>query len=126
MTPVKIEKEIVVKVSPKLLYNFISTPGGLSKWFAEDVNINGDEYSFYWDDECEKARLIDKKRDSFVKFQWEKYTGTEYFFELIITQDDLTKESSLRFIDYVMPDEEDELGRIIDTQLQKLKSLLGL
>ena len=46
---VKLELEFVIKSSPTILYQYISTPSGLVEWFCDDVNIKGsnnEEYEF--------------------------------------------------------------------------------
>ncbi|NBC57576.1 MAG: SRPBCC domain-containing protein, partial [Bacteroidetes bacterium] len=35
---VKIELEFPIQASPSLLYQYISTPSGLSEWFADNIN----------------------------------------------------------------------------------------
>ena len=42
----RFELEFLLKTSPKVLDNMISTPSGLSEWFAEDVNIKDEVYTF--------------------------------------------------------------------------------
>jgi len=59
---VKYELEFVIRSSPKLLYNYISTPSGLGEWFANNVNSRGEIYTFIWDDSEEQAKLISKKK----------------------------------------------------------------
>ena len=44
----KIELEYLLKTSPKVFENMVSTPSGLAEWFADDVNIKEDIYTFYW------------------------------------------------------------------------------
>ena len=52
----KLELEFGLKTSSKVLYQMLSTPSGLSRWFANDVNINRDgTYSFIWDGSEEVA-----------------------------------------------------------------------
>ena len=36
--------------SPQLLYQYLSTPSGLSEWFADNVNSRGEHFEFIWDD----------------------------------------------------------------------------
>lgn len=48
----------------------MSTPSGLEEWFADKVNIKGDEYTFIWEGEEKKAKLVSSKKDQFVKFHW--------------------------------------------------------
>ena len=42
--------EIDFQASPQLLFQYLSTPSGLSEWFADDVNSRGEDFTFFWDD----------------------------------------------------------------------------
>ena len=53
---VRYEIEFPINSSPQLLYQYISTPSGLSEWFADDVNSRGEFFTFIWNDSEEKAR----------------------------------------------------------------------
>ena len=83
---VKYELEFPIQSSPQLLYQYISTPSGLSEWFADNVNSRGEFFTFIWDDSEEKAKLASKKSGERIKFRWleEDNTETDYFFELKI------------------------------------------
>ena len=39
---VKYELEFPIQSSPQLLYQYISTPSGLSEWYADNVNTRGE------------------------------------------------------------------------------------
>ena len=54
-TKVKYELEFQLNSSPQLLYQYISTPSGLSEWFADNVNSRGEFFNFIWDVSEEKA-----------------------------------------------------------------------
>jgi uncharacterized protein YndB with AHSA1/START domain len=54
---VRYEIEFPINSSPQLLYQYISTPSGLSEWFADNVNFE----TFIWNDSERKARLASKK-----------------------------------------------------------------
>ena len=42
--------------SPQLLYQYLSTPSGLSEWFADNVNSRGENFEFIVEFEsCEGA-----------------------------------------------------------------------
>ena len=58
---VRYEIEFPINSSPQLLYQYISTPSGLSEWFADNVNSRGEFFTFIWNDSQEKARLASKK-----------------------------------------------------------------
>ena len=55
---VKFELEFPIHASPQLLYQYISTPSGLSEWFADNVNSRGEIFTFIWDDSEEIAKLL--------------------------------------------------------------------
>jgi len=124
---VRYEIEFPIHVSPQLLYQYISTPSGLSEWFADDVNSRGEFFTFIWDDAQEKARLASKKSGEKVKFRWVDSNGkdTEYFFELHILEDELTKDVSLLVIDFADEDEVEEATQLWENQISDLKHLLG-
>ena len=122
---VKIEIEYLLRTSPKILYNMISTPSGLSEWFADDVNIRGDMLTFFWDGSEEKARIMTKVKDQFVRYQWDYDEGEDAFFEFRIKIDALTREVALIITDFVDEDEEDSARNLWESQLEELRRVLG-
>ncbi|MDH3697417.1 MAG: START-like domain-containing protein [Flavobacteriaceae bacterium] len=120
----KYEIEFVIQSSPQLLYQYISTPSGLSEWFADDVNSRSELYSFFWDGVEEQARLLKKKTDEFVKFTW--IDGEEdMFFEMRIIVDEITKDVSLFVSDFADEDEIEEAKMLWENQVSDLKQVLG-
>ena len=122
---VKIEIEYILKASPKILYNMISTPSGLSEWFADDVNIRGNVLTFFWDGSEEKAQILNKVKDQFIKFQWDYDEGEEAYFEFRIKIDALTRDVALIVTDFVEEDEEDSARSLWESQLEDLRRVLG-
>ena len=124
---VKYELEFEVKSSTSVLYNMISTPSGLSEWFADDVNIKDDTFSFFWDGASEEAKLITKKKGESVKFQWEDDIddGLKTYFELAIKVDDLTNDVALMITDFADEDEMDEAKLLWENQIADLKMVIG-
>jgi uncharacterized protein YndB with AHSA1/START domain len=55
------ELEFPINSSPQLLYQYISTPSGLSEWFADNVNSRGEFFTFIWDDMQEKRKVCHQK-----------------------------------------------------------------
>ena len=47
---IRYEIEFPINSSPQLLYQYISTPSGLSEWFADNVNSRGEFFTFIWND----------------------------------------------------------------------------
>jgi hypothetical protein len=124
---VRYEIEFPITSSPQLLYQYISTPSGLSEWFADNVNSRGEFFTFIWNDSQEKARLASKKSGEKVKFKWVDDNGkdSEYFFELHILEDEITKDVSLLVIDFAPKDELDEAKQLWENQISDLKHLIG-
>ena len=58
---IKYELEFPIQSSPQLLYQYISTPSGLSEWFADNVNSRGEFFTFIWNDSEERAKLAESK-----------------------------------------------------------------
>jgi hypothetical protein len=124
---VKYELEFEVKSSVPVLYNMISTPSGLSEWFADDVNIKGDNFIFFWDGATETARLITKRKGEAVKFQWEEdqEAGLKTYFEIAIKVDDLTNDVAIIITDFADEDELEESQSLWENQIGELKMVIG-
>ena len=123
----KFDIEYSITVSPQLLYQYISTPSGLTEWFADDVNSRGEFFTFIWGDSEEKAKLVTKKVDEKVKFRWLDEDGveTDYFFELKIVLDELTKDVMLLVTDFADDDEIKDQTQLWNNQIADLKKILG-
>tara|TARA_Y100000813_G_scaffold166754_1_gene128340 strand:+ start:413 stop:802 length:390 start_codon:yes stop_codon:yes gene_type:complete len=123
---IKFEMEFPIKVSQKLLFQYISTPSGLSEWFADNVNSRGEIFIFIWDDSEESAKLIRKINNEKIQFQWLDDEETDYYFELRIQFDEITKDVSLIVTDYAEDEDEVEESKLLWTnQISDLKKVLG-
>jgi uncharacterized protein YndB with AHSA1/START domain len=124
---IKFEIEFPIQASPQLLYQYLSTPSGLSEWFSDNVNSRGEIFTFFWDDSEEKAKLLSKKSGERVKFRWlyDEEEGHSYYFELRIQVDEITKDVSLIVTDYAEEDELDETKMLWTNQISDLKQVLG-
>ncbi|MDG1711230.1 MAG: START-like domain-containing protein [Flavobacteriaceae bacterium] len=113
--------------SPQLLFQYLSTPSGLSEWFADNVNSRGELFIFIWDDSEEKAKLIQKKNNDRVRFQWqnEEEDFDQYYFEFKIQVDEITKDVSLIITDFAEDDEIEESKMLWDNLVSDLKQVLG-
>lgn len=123
---IKYSLEYPIQSSIKILYARLSTLSGLSEWFANDVNSNREGiYTFTWEGSQQQAKLINKKKDSFIRFQWLDSSEDEYF-EFLIQIDELTSDVSLIITDFA-DDESDreDAEQLWDVQIDKLKSTIG-
>ena len=123
---IKFEMEFPIKVSQKLLFQYISTPSGLSEWFADNVNSRGEIFIFIWDDSEESAKLIRKNNNEKIQFQWLDDESTDFYFELRIQFDEITKDVSLIVTDFAEDEDEVEESKLLWTnQIADLKKVLG-
>jgi len=124
MDRVKLEMEFVVRSSPNILFNYISTPSGLVEWFADDVNIKGKNYTFIWDGDENVAELLKRTRGKLVRFKWEGSVDEEYF-QMEIQKDELTNDIALIVTDWADKDEAEEIQLLWESQVQDLRNALG-
>jgi len=123
---VKYEMEFPIQVSPSLLYQYISTPSGMSEWYADNVNSRGEFFTFIWEGSEEKAKLLGKKSGERIKFRWLEDEDTPYYFELRIQVDEITKDVSLMVTDFADDEDEVEEGKLLWTNMiSNLKHILG-
>ena len=120
----KFNIEYEIKSSPRILYSFLNEPNGLSQWFADDVNVKDQVYTFTWDDEEQKAKLLLAKENKLVRFRWID-DDPQYYFEMEIMQDELTSDVALGITDFATDDAVNERKLIWDNQIKYLISTLG-
>lgn len=122
----KVELEYLLKTSPKILYNMISTPSGLSEWFADNVNIRDNTMTFFWEGSEEKAKVLAKVKDQFIRFQWDYDEGEDVYFELRIKIDAITREVALIVTDFPEAgDDEESVSGLWESQVDDLRRVLG-
>ena len=122
---IKYEMEFPILVSPALLYQYISTPSGMSEWYADNVNSRGEFFTFIWAESEEEAKLLTKKNLERIKFRWLEDEGTDFYFELRIQVDEITKDVSLMITDFAEEDEVEEGKMLWENMVSELKQILG-
>lgn len=113
-------------VSRRSLWNHLTTPPGLSSWFADDVSINNNKYIFKWDKEEQEAEVLSMKPEISVRYQWTDEEDPAIYFEFIIHTIELTGSIALEITDFAEPDEKQDSIELWDTQVEELKRTLGI
>ena len=121
---IKYELEFPIQASPNMLYQYISSASSLSEWYADNVNSRGKIFSLFWDGVEEQAELISSKNNQFVKFKWLE-EDDNYYIEIKIVVDELTKDVSLMVTDFSEEDEVEESKMLWESQIADLKQVLG-
>jgi uncharacterized protein YndB with AHSA1/START domain len=120
----KFNIEYEIKSSPRILYGFLNEPNGLTQWFADDVSVKDQVYTFTWDGEQQKAKLLATKENKLARFRWVD-DDPQCYFEMEIIQDELTNDVALSITDFATEDAISERKLIWDNQVEYLISVLG-
>ncbi len=121
----KYELEFPIQASPSLLFQYISTPSGMSEWFADNINSRGEIFTFIWGESEEEAKLLTKKSGERIKMRWLDDEDTSYYFEMRIQVDEITKDVSLMITDFAEEDEIEESKMLWENMISDLKQVLG-
>ena len=123
----KFELEYNLNCSPKVLFSRLSTPEGLSEWFADNVDVDGDLFKFFWNSSESKARLSALKENKLVRFEWIDMENEESnFFEFKINVEELSGSLALIISDFAEPEEKEDSVFLWDSQINDLKRTLGI
>ncbi len=128
MTKVEFVGEYEMRASKKMLYPFISSASGLSQWFADDVNVNNEDktYTFIWDGDENRAKLVSVRANHHVKFEFieDEETDDPNFVEFILDVNELTNTVFIRVTDY-SDMEVEEAQELWDSLIHNLKEIVG-
>ena len=123
-TKVKFQLEFEFRSSPKILFTSLSDSSGLAGWFADEVKTKDDVYTFIWEGGESRAKLIAMREYQLVRFQWLDDTDETYF-QFEIKEDDITSDVALLITDFANPGERESTIRLWESQVQKLRMILG-
>lgn len=120
----KYSLEYTIRSSPAILYDFLSTPSGLAQWFADKVDSFHNQFSFSWDGNLQKARVLEKRENEYIRFSWDDGEKDE-FFEFKILTTEITRDTILLITDFGNPKEMKDTKLLWDSQVHELKKRLG-
>jgi uncharacterized protein YndB with AHSA1/START domain len=125
MERVKITLEFLFRASPTILYQFLTTPSCLIRWFCDEVDIQGDTYIFVWEGSEQEAELMEDVEEELVRFRWEDADDEEEYLEFKISKSDVTDETILEITDFCDDDEVDDQKQLWQTQIEQLRKETG-
>jgi len=124
MKRVSFELEFIFKASPAILYQFITTPSCLVRWFCDEVDITEDVYTFTWQGADEEAEMIDDIEEERVRFKWDDSADDEYL-EFRMYKSDVTNETILEITDFCDKNEVKETSDLWASQIAQLRIETG-
>lgn len=125
MKRVRIKMEFIFRASPAILYQFLTTPACLVRWFCDEVDITGDVYAFSWGGFSEEALLFDDTEDELLRFRWLEAPTADEYLEFKIYESPVTGETVLELTDFCDAGEEKDQKQYWSTQMQKLQKETG-
>lgn len=117
--------EFIFRASPTIIYNFVTTPACLVRWYCNEVDITGDVYTFYWQGSSETAILVDDIEDERVRFVWEDADDENEFLEFRMYKSDITNETILEITDFCDKGEVQEVKDLWNTLTVELRKECG-
>lgn len=121
----KFEMEFPIHASKNSLFSYLSTAGGLCMWFADNVNLRGEEWVFFWEKNSQVAEVLSKKENSSIRFRW-KHEPENTFFEFKIISDELTGDVALMITDFAEDKTAVDNSKLLwESQIDALHHALG-
>jgi uncharacterized protein YndB with AHSA1/START domain len=121
----RIELEYMIRSSPRILYNLLSTSNGLATWFADKVDVKDNIFKFQWNGSEDSAKVVSSKEPEYIRFHWVGDSDKSHYFEFRIKIDELTEDVALVITDFCEKDEYEETKLLWNTQVQNLMHALG-
>lgn len=124
----KIHMEYMLKAgSGNIVWSIIGTPSGLGTWFADKVTVQDKIFTFHWGKtEQREAEMTHMRTNNFIRFHWLDDEDKKSYFELRLSQNELTDDLMLEVIDWAESDEVEDLQDLWDSQIEKMKRVSGL
>ena len=116
--------EYPVRCSPIILYEFLSTPAGLQEWFADKVDERDHVFIFTWNGSAEKAQVVEKEQDKFIRYHWITAPKEEYF-EFRIEKTEISNQTILVIKDFAEKAEIKDQTQLWDYQVKELLHRIG-
>ncbi len=116
--------EYPVRCSPTILYDFLSTASGLQEWFADKVDDRDGIFTFGWNGTDDKAEVLEKEDNSYIRFHWLHAPKDEYF-EFRIEKSEVTNQTILIIADFADKKEVKDQTRLWEYQVKDLFHRVG-
>lgn len=107
------------------MFSRLTTPAGLSEWFADDVYLKGNQFIFTWDGSEHPATLLELKSNEMIRFRWEDAEEEDEYLEFNIHVEPVTGDVALIITDFADEDEADDTIELWNKQIDLLHRKLG-
>lgn len=125
MKRVLVDLEFFFKASVPMVFEYVSSPEGLTRWFCDEVIVKDEIFEFYWNGSNEKARVIDYDDDYRISFHWEEAEEQKEYLEFKVYKSPITNETILNIKEFCDSDEVSDISELWASQVAELRKLLG-
>jgi uncharacterized protein YndB with AHSA1/START domain len=129
MAKFKFTNEFEFQASPKILFEFISTPVGLSQWFCEAATTTlKNVWNLVWDETDHLATITHNKPNKLVRFQFQPIETEDNhdpsYLQFEIEKSELTRVAFLKITDYSAMNNKKELEELWENLIHNLKTVI--
>ncbi len=115
--------EFHLETTPKLLFTLISTPEGLTRWFAPTIKTGDDTLVFQWPSNEQMVRVMHAKESEYVIFQWLEDYHKGYDLQMRIETESDASGVTLVISDFAEVGDVDFSKRIWESLVGKLQKI---
>lgn len=116
--------EFVLKCSPTILWELLTTSSGLANWFADSVDEDNGILTFDWSGSKERAKVVEINELELFKLRWLDGRKDEYI-EFKIETSEVTGDTILLITDFADEDELEDQRILWESQIETLHSRIG-
>jgi hypothetical protein len=125
----KFTNEFEFQASPRILFEFISTPVGLSQWFCDKATTTlQNVWNLVWDDTDHHAILTHNKPLKLVRFQFQSQDSEDQadpsYVQFEIEKSELTRVAFLKITDYSAMTSKQDLDELWTNLILNLKTVI--
>ncbi|MEZ4984216.1 MAG: START-like domain-containing protein [Saprospiraceae bacterium] len=117
--------EFLFRASPAVVYQFLTSPACLTRWFCDEVDVSEDEVTFFWSGEGETAYILDDIEEELLRYRWEDADDDDEYLEFKIYQSPVTGETIMEITDFCDEDELDDQRQLWITQIEAMRKGMG-
>ena len=117
--------EFIFRASPTIVYQFLTNPACLIRWFCEEVDVSGTVYTFHWDGDEQVANLVEDWEDELLRFEWEDAPSPNEYLEFRLSKSAITEETILSITDFCDANDVKNANQLWESQIAQMKIETG-
>ncbi len=125
MKRVKFQLEFLFRASRTIVYQFLTEPDCLIRWFCDECKMVDDTYIFEWDGGEEVAEILEDVQEERITLEWEEYAGEGEYLDFKLSKSEVTGETILEITAFCDEDEVEQEEQFWATQIKQLKRAMG-